>query len=88
MSDDTRERIMKAAMMIAKSGGRPNWVEWHIPEESMQAILDAGELAGTPSEVRSIVLAYAMGMERVLQITAPDLKVVVDGEAVVTKVTT
>lgn len=37
-----------------------------VPEDVMQAALSAGELGGTPSEVRAIELAYRAGRADVI----------------------
>ena len=37
-----------------------------IPEDVMQAALSAGDLPGTPSEVRAIELAYRAGRSQVI----------------------
>lgn len=64
--DEVKARILAVARRFLAEGAPPNAVWIAIPGSVMQACLEAGDLGGTPSEVRAIEMAYAKGIERAI----------------------
>lgn len=60
--------IRETLRLLQEHGGTPDTYLVEIPDDEMQECLEAGELGGTPSEVRALTLAYAKGMQRVLDL--------------------